>query len=267
MAAQIAAAQPFFCSGNNTGLLLIHGFMGLPGEMRPLGEYLSGHGYTVSGMLVARHGQHPEKLYGVRWPEWYASVETAYNELREQCDRVFVIGFSMGGLLALHLAAQNRIDGVATLAGALQLAGGWPLRTLPVVRYVMPWFYPMQHANFDDPHIRSDLAEKMGEMNWDDPAVIAELRRSIRIPTGAIYELVKLGAAVRRELPRITAPALVLQGRRDQTVAPASAEVIYEKLGSSDKHLAWFDRSGHQLPNDVERHAVWRAIGDWISRL
>jgi carboxylesterase len=260
------AAQPFFCPGNETGLLLIHGFMGLPGEMRPLGDYLAERGYTVSGMLVARHGQHPEKLYGVRWREWYASAEAAYDELRGRCDRVVVIGFSMGGLLALHLATQKPIAGVVTLAGALQLAGGWPLRTLPVARYVMPWFYPMQHANFNDPRIRSDLAEKMGEMNWDDPAVVAELRRSIRIPTNAIHELVKLGSRVRRELPRITTPALVLQGRRDQTVVPTSAEIIYEKLGSSDKQLLWFDRSDHQLPNDVERHAVWRTIGEWINR-
>lgn len=260
------AAQPFFCEGNSTGLLLIHGFMGMPGELRSLGAYLATQGYTVSGMLVARHGQAPAALYGVRWPEWYASAEAALQHLMIRCERVVIVGFSMGGLLGLRLAAHYPVAGVVSLAAAFALAGGWPLRTLPVARYVMPWFYPMRNANFNDPQVRASIVEKTGELNWDDPQVIAQLRTNIRIPTGAIHELVRLAQVVNRDLPSVTQPALLLQGRRDQTVLPSSAERIYARLGSYDKQIVWFERSGHQLPVGVEREQVQQTIAAWLAQ-
>lgn len=263
--APVAAAQPFWLPGSATGILLIHGFMGMPGELRPLGDELARQGYTVSGMLLARHGQHPAALYKVHWQEWYASAEAALRELEAHCAQVVVVGYSLGGLIALRLAARRPLVGVVTLAAALDLAGGWPLRTLPVARYVMPWFNPMRNADFNDPELRANLAEKMGEINWDDPAVVQQLRATIRIPTGAIYEVVRLGQAVRRDLPRITQPVLIVQGRRDTTVQPRSADQIYTRLTVADKRLVWFDRSGHLLPNDVERAAVWQTIADWIA--
>ncbi len=255
----------FWFAGGPLGALLIHGFMGLPQELQPLGESLAARGLTVGSVLLAGHGQHPEKLAGVRWRTWYASAREALQQLQARCERVIVIGYSMGGLLALRLAAHERIDGVITLAAALRLAGGWQLRVLPLARYAIPWFYPLRQADFSDPIVRAGLMEKMGAINFDDPAVVAEIKRTVRVPTAAIHELLKLGARARRDLPRVRVPALVLQGRRDETVLPQSAQAIYERLGSTDKELAWFERSGHLLPNDVERAAVERKINAWID--
>lgn len=257
--------QAFWFAGGPLGALLIHGFLGMPEELRPLGEALAARGLTVGSVLLAGHGQHPDKLAGVRWRDWYASARESLAELQRRCERVVVIGFSMGGLLALRLAAHERIDGVITLAAAMRLAGGWQLRLLPVARYVMPWYYPLQNADLSDPVVRAGLAEKLGEVDFDDPAVVAEIRRAVRVPTAAIHELLKLGARARRELPRVSVPALVLQGRRDDTVLPASAQAIYDRLGSRDKELVYFERSGHQLPNDGERAAVERKIIEWIN--
>ncbi len=264
--AAIQAAQPFLFEGGPTGLLLIHGFGGMPGELRPLGTFLAEQGFTVSGVLLARHGRHPEDMYKVRWQEWFESVATALDELQSRCERVFVLGYSLGGLLALYLAARRPVAGVITLAAALQLSGGWPLRLLPVARYLMPWFYPMRGANFGDPRLRADLSSKIGALDFDDPAVIQQLRASIRIPTGAIYEIVRLAQRVRRDLPQIKVPALVLQGRRDETVLPISAEQVLAGLGSTDKQLRWFERSGHLLPNDVEQATVRAAIAEWLEK-
>jgi carboxylesterase len=135
-----------------------------------------------------------------------------------------------------------------------------------VARYAMPWFYPMQRADFRDPRLRADLSSKVGPLNFDDPTVVRQLRTTIRIPTGAIYELVRLARQLRRDLPRVTVPALVLQGRRDETVLPSSAQQIFSALGSPDKQIAWFDRSGHLLPNDVEQRAVWTTIAEWLEQ-
>jgi carboxylesterase len=265
LARLVHLAQPFAFKGGPTGVLLIHGFGGIPAELRTLGEFLAQRDYTVQSVLLARHGTQPEALQGVRWRDWYGSVETAYHELRARCTHVVVIGFSLGGLLALHLAAQQPVDGVVTLAAALYLAGGWPLRVLPVAHHIVRWYYPLQFANFADPKVRASIVEKGGELDWNDPNVIKQVRTSVRVPTSAINEIVRLGQHVRREVKRITVPALVLQGKRDQIVLPVSAERIMAALGSRDKHVVWFERSGHQLPSDVEHQQVFATIAAWLA--
>ena len=262
----LPAAQPFFFPGNKTGLLLVHGLVGLPRELLPLGQRLAEQGYTVSSVLLAGHGQHPEALSGVRWEEWYSSVETAWHELQQRCDQIIPIGYSLGGLLALHLAARQKVSSVITLSAALHLAGGWPLRLLPVGRYLIPWFYPMRNADFNDARIRADLIDKLGSVDFDDPVVVQQLRTNIRIPTSAIHALIRCGQHVRRELPNINVPVLVLQGRRDEVVLPVSAEQIYAQLASPEKQLIWFEHSGHELPNGVELEDVVACISQWLVR-
>ncbi|PLS77421.1 MAG: alpha/beta hydrolase [Chloroflexi bacterium] len=259
------AAQPFTFEGNATGVLLVHGWLGLPGELRPLGAYLARQGYTVAAPLLAGHGGHPEALHSVSWQAWYASVATAYQALAVRCGQVVVLGYSLGGLLALELAGQQPVAGIITLAGALVLAGGWPLRALVWGRFVLPWLYPMHKANFADPQLRAELSSKLGPVDFDDPAVVANLRTTLRISTRSIYEVIRLGQHVRRALPRVTAPALIMQGRRDTTVLPESADQLYRLLGSREKQIAWFERSGHLLPNDIEREQVWQQIAQWIA--
>lgn len=260
-----ALAQPFSFDGGTTGVLLIHGFGGIPAELRMLGEFLAQQGYTVHGVLLARHGQMPEALQGIRWPEWSQGVEAAYHELRACCEHVVVVGFSLGGLLALHLAAKEHVDGVVALAPALQLRGGWPLRLLPVAQYVVRWYYPFQFANFADPKVRAMIKEKGGDVDWDDPDVVKKIRTSVRIPTSAINEIVRLSQQVRRELPRIRVPALVLQGKRDQVVLPGAAQQVLNGVGSQDKQLVWFEQSRHELAVEVEHQQVFRTIGDWLA--
>ncbi|WP_390479735.1 alpha/beta hydrolase, partial [Frankia casuarinae] len=55
-AAVLPGAEPFEFEGGSVGVLLVHGFTGSPGSMRPWGEYLSAVGLTVSCPLLPGHG-------------------------------------------------------------------------------------------------------------------------------------------------------------------------------------------------------------------
>jgi carboxylesterase len=75
----------------------------------------------------------------------------------------------------------------------------------------------------------------------------------------------QLGRLVDRELPQVTIPALIMHGRNDRTVPVANAPHIMARLGSSDKRLVWFERSGHALTVDLEHDAVFAAALEWMN--
>jgi len=70
-------------------------------------KYLHERGYTMSGPLLPGHNTSPQDLNRQKWHHWTSAVEQAYQELQSKCDRVFVCGESMGGLLTLHCASHH----------------------------------------------------------------------------------------------------------------------------------------------------------------
>lgn len=239
--------EPFFFEGNETGCLLVHGFTGSPPEMRGMGTYLADRGLTVLGVCLAGHGTTPETMDRTGWRDWAASAEAGLRQLRQQCQRVFLVGFSMGGLLGLHLAVRHHMAGLVVIASPTYLRGDWRLPLLPVAKYFVRWYAPSS------------------EVDLSDPSALERMWSYERIPTRCIHELVRLIRRVRRELPRVTTPILVMQGGRDQVVPLDSAQEIFDRVASADKELIWFERSGHGIVEDAEREEVWRQVYEFIA--
>jgi esterase/lipase len=125
---------------NHTACLLLHGFTGNPAEMENLALFLRRHGCAVAVPQLPGHAMRPEDLCGVSYRAWLAASENAFHQLQQQHEKVFVIGLSMGGTLALHLAAHHQFAGVVTLAAALRL----PLR-LEIASYLLAPFVSMRY--------------------------------------------------------------------------------------------------------------------------
>src|SRR5881409_299059 len=89
------------------GCLLVHGFTATPEEMRPLGEALAARGFPVRAVCLAGHGTDLAGLARTGWADWFASVTDGLARLQAEVPRVAVTGMSLGGLLALHLAATR----------------------------------------------------------------------------------------------------------------------------------------------------------------
>jgi len=237
--------NPFFFEGGPTGCLLIHGFSGSPPEMRPMGEYLAQQGFTVLGVRLAGHGTTPEDMARTTWRDWVASAEEGLRTLMERCERVFVAGLSMGGLIALHLAAHHRVAGVIAMGTPADVAD-WRFRFVPLLRPFMRWFTPSQESDLTDP----EAEERCWSYN--------------RLPTRCIASLGQLLRLVRRELPRIKVPVLVMQGRCDRRITPDSAQVIFDELGTEDREIVWWPNSGHCITIDSEREAVWARASEFM---
>jgi len=259
-------ALPFFEQRGPIGVLLIHGYSGSPDELRGMGARLAEAGHTVHGPLLAGHGGTPADLFGVTWRDWLASAEQGLAQLQATCRTIVVCGFSAGALLALRLAAHVPLAGLILMAPALRLRGGALLRLAGPLQHVMPWYYPLARANFANPAVRAAVLEHAPEADLDDPAVVAEIRRAAKVPVGSLFELARLQSQAYQDLARVRVPTLIMQGRNDQTVDPRSAIEVASRIRSHKRRLVWFERSGHQLPREAEREAVWSTAQEWVDQ-
>jgi len=256
---------PFFEQRGPVGVLMIHGYSGSPDELRGMGVSLADAGYTVHCPLLAGHGGTPDDMFGVRWEDWLTSADAGLRLLHDHCRTVFVCGFSLGGLLALHMAARAPVAGLILLAPALQLRGGSLLRATGLLRYILPWYYPFAHADFASPAVREAVLERAPEANLDDPTVVEQIRREAKVPVGSLYELARLQRQTRGDLTRVRVPTLIMHSRNDETVNPRSAIEVAAGIRSRDQRLVWFERSGHQLPREAEREQVWATARAWLD--
>lgn len=247
MRLQARSPESFFLQGTKpVGLLLIHGFTGSCAEMSLLGDYFHQRGYTVHAPLLKGHGTRAEDLERTTADDWWASVLEGYQRLkRADTSNLFVIGLSMGGLLALKLAANQPVQGVVAMAA--------PVFVYERLIGLSRWVYPIYRYQ---KHIGRDPNPEVEAYKWSYD----------RTPVKSAAHLYRLMKEVKRLLPRIQVPALIMQGTRDRTVSPRSAQYIYDALGSTDKQLRWYSNSGHILTLDRERQQVFEEVEEFIRR-
>ncbi|MGW7516776.1 alpha/beta hydrolase [Streptomyces sp. NPDC054796] len=243
----LAGAEPMRHDGSEVGVLLCHGFTGTPQSLRPWANYLAARGLTVSLPLLPGHGTRWEDLAVTGWRDWYATVDRELRQLGERCEQVFVCGLSMGGALALRLAARHgeAVSGVAVVNPAATFPRLEGL-ALPVGRFLL------RSAK----GITSDIAK---EGSWE---VGYE-----RMPTHAAYSLRDFFRVVRRELPQVTQPLLVLHSRTDHVVPPSDSALILGSVSSTDVTETVLERSYHVATLDHDAERVFADSYGFITRL
>ncbi|HTO99470.1 MAG TPA: alpha/beta fold hydrolase [Myxococcales bacterium] len=240
-----------FALGEGTdACLLLHGLTGSPAEMRPVGEALAAAGFRALGPLLPGHGTRPEDLASVTRADLLRAAEEALLSLRG-ARRLFLCGLSVGGLLAIHLAARSfaseglpEFAAVALLAPAIQFAGG-------------SWFFANVLGFL--PPLPFILSKGGRDLAVAGPEAKAAASYEA-IPLKWAGELRALSRAAAELAPRVRAPALLLHGALDRTVSPASTRRLSRTLGSSRIEVVLLPRSGHVLPLDAESQDVCRAV-------
>ena len=103
----LPGAEPFSHRGGGSGVLLLHGFTGNPTSMRSIAELCAGAGYSVELPRLPGHGTSVEDMMTTTWADWTKTAEDAYDELSARCERVALVGLSMGGGLVAYLAEER----------------------------------------------------------------------------------------------------------------------------------------------------------------
>ena len=242
----IPGAEPFSFGGGEAGCLLVHGFTGNPSSLKPMGEYLSARGIASVGPRLQGHGTTVEDMARCSYQDWLASAEEGLRDLQKQCAYIFVAGLSMGGTIALHLAARHpeAVKGVIPICAPVMFKG---------IQYALaPLLKPFVKTVAGVSSDIKDPAEK--ESAYD------------RVPVAAVPELLKLCGLVKGELPSIKQPALIFAARVDHVVHPSNAPYISEHLGSAAKELVWLDNSYHVATLDYDKEIIFSRAADFITQ-
>ncbi len=227
-----------------TGILLLHGLSGAPSEVKPLGDYLAAKGYSTLGPWLKGHGTSAQDLAKTRWQDWSQSAREALEVLRRRCSKIYLAGLSMGADQALHLAAHFPVAGVISMAA--------PIR-IPDFRFNGIAFF--RFLQWRTSNLAGGVLDSSAPKHETYPY----------LATKSLYELKKLMRHVEEDLPYVTAPALVLQGRKDSMVPPLNGGLVYQALGSKLKHLIYLDRSDHVIPLDYDRQILFEKAHRFIK--
>jgi esterase/lipase len=250
------AAEPFLLvpgHPRNVGVILAHGFLASPAEMRGLGETLFARRFPVIGVRLKGHGTSPWDLRERAWQDWLESVREGYETLRPFARRIALVGFSTGGGLCLRLAA----DAPEGLAGVVAVSVPMRFRNRAMA------LVPLVHgAN----RVVEWLSSIEGLMPFRPNASEHPHINYRHMPVRALHELRRLVDELEATLGRVRCPVVLMQGSEDPVVRPESLEEIRSRLGSQDVVVRMIHSERHGIVyQDVgETHA---GIVQFLERL
>ena len=249
--------EPFFLEAPRaqTGVVLVHGYLSAPEQMRPLAQHLHAAGYSVYGVSLKGHGTVPTALTSVSWHEWVESIIRGCVAMREHCPRVVVGGFSLGGVLALYLAATQRglVDAVISINSPMRLRD-WRVAT---VGAVVTWNKLVRSLGLP--------LEAYGEISNND-SENPDINYPVHYPRG-LRQLRLAMKACRKRLGDVAIPALVIQADADPLVHPTSGQMIYDQLGSREKLMVEMAFDRHVIVRDEGCEKVFEKVTSFLNRL
>ena len=242
----LEAAPQYMKSNSSTDAVVIclHGFTGTPYDVGPAVNALSKIGLPAVAPLLPGHGyrdrvEQERQFAQITQAGMLAAARQEVLRARAHYRQVGMFGFSMGGAIALSLAAEGLLDVCAVAAPALRLS-----RKAEILIPLLSW------ASF---------------------TLEAPLQESLHVPIYEFYHswalraLWRLAGHARHQLAKIQCPVLAVHTQNDLTVPPVVLDLMQKHI-PSPLETAWFDDSGHSMLLDASGAAVALTIADFFQR-
>ncbi|MEG0269482.1 MAG: alpha/beta fold hydrolase [Clostridia bacterium] len=240
--------KPFYHEGNEQGILLIHGFTGSAAHMRKLADSLAEKGYTVRSINLPGHATTEENMAKADWKQWLQAAKEATLEMLHKQKTVTVCGLSMGGVLALLVAEQMKVDACVPISAPMATKN----KFMPFAHIAAPF---IKRIAWEPPAERSTVLDSTYDFGYTG------------FPTQKAADLNHLIKLARQNLFNITCPVLCVQSDGDETIWEGSADCILQGVGSESRQKLWLHGVPHVCTISKEEPAIAKAIDALMQKL
>ena len=221
----IVGTEEIYVENGNEAVLLLHGLTANPYTLREVADHYIKNGYTVYAPVINGHGTSVFDLEKTNYLDWRNSAEQAYDKLAKNHSKIYVVGISLGGLLALDLASDHDVKGVVVVNTPIKLKSELT-ELLPLIYLVSPY------------SIR-------GLFSLEELPIATELKLYDSLPLKSVAQLVSYVEFIKPKLKNINAKILVVQSAKDDLVEPESATFILNNVNSKNRDLLILKNSTH----------------------
>ncbi|WP_088104147.1 alpha/beta hydrolase [Halalkalibacter urbisdiaboli] len=225
------------------GCLCLHGFTGEPWEVEPVAKHFLNKKWLVYTPTLPGHGPNGN-LREVTYQQWVYVAEVALKELLYRCEKVYVIGFSMGGMLACYLATKYPVAKLVLLSTAAY--------------YLNPQQLLQELKDIVRKQVRGQLKE--------DTHFQLYRKKIIETPLAAVFQFMQAVKRIRPYLRHVNVPTLIIQGERDGIVPRKSAHYLFENIGTVEKRMIFLKHAKHMICHGFEQKDLIDEIDAFLSK-
>jgi|SRR5699024_1484362 len=226
------------------GCLVIHGFTGGPYEVEPLADHLKREtNWDVRVPTLPGHGRELS-LEDVTYEQWIEAAEQEFIELKKCYETIYVIGFSMGGMIAAYLAGKYNVAKLVMLA---------PARKFISLKYMSK-------------HIGEALVDKIRGMAEKNKFYLRFKNKRSQVPIKANLELVRLVKLAKNYLRKIDIPVFIAQGRQDALVPAKTTYYLDKEIVSEKVEIVLFDESDHLLCLGDDKETLNKLVLEFLNK-
>lgn len=241
---------------NGKGVMLIHGLTGIPAEMKLIARDLNRAGYTVFAPLLTGHGIDRATLVKSSWQDWLQGITTHARSYAREVDSLYTAGICVGGKLGMMAAHHlpGTIKATAIYSPCFRFDGWnvpWYYKLAPLGLPVMmrcPWWRERTYSETESLGIKDERLRAFMQ-SAEAEGVIDEF------PAISLMEMYQLGKAMKRILPAMRTPSLIMHANEDDLSNPRHARYISQHIGAHHE-LHWVDDSYHMIHVDRQHHHV-----------
>ena len=232
------------------GVLLLHGFGDTPQTLSVYAKHLSKSGFSVFAPLLPGHGRTLDAFVRSRADDWIKAANDAFAEMRSRYRVVSVSGLSMGGALAVIVAAEHH-DVASLVLFAPYLGMPRWLRGAAITHWL--WGRVVGPVRANSPRSIHDPIEREKNLSYG------------QVTGRALFELSRVVRRARRSLARVESPTLIIQSREDPRIATSVAAYAFKKLGTAEKKIVWTTGAGHIITVDYGRERLFGEAERWLA--
>jgi len=234
------------------GVVLTHGYLAAPEEVREFATFLRDKGYIVYAPRMRGHGTTPDDLVIREWEEWYEGLNRGYAVIRSYTDNIILGGFSIGGVMTLLAAGRKgpHVKAAFSICAPLALQN-FGARFVPTVVSINALIKRVRKS-----HERWEFVPNYPE----NPNI-----NYTRNPLAGVSEVARAMDALKDALPNIVCPTYIVQASRDHVVKPVSGQMIFDRVGTPNKELCVLERDRHGIINGDGREDVFDRVYHFLQ--